>query len=68
MAQSRREQLKNFVPSYRAGYLSSGSSLLEPKDEEIIQKMEKADVQNESQAEQQGRKDGFEERDAASKK
>ena len=67
MAQSRREQLQNFAPSYRAGYLSSGGPNLNLKDEEIIQKMEKhdAEIHNERDAEECGRKDGHEEREQA---
>lgn len=64
MAQTRREQLLNFVPSYRAGYISAGGKdedLLR-HDDEIVQKMEESNVQNEAQAEIAGREDGFEHR------
>lgn len=57
-----REQLKNFIPSYRAGYLSAGGPNDTQTDDEVVQKMEEAEVFNESLAEQAGRKNGFEER------
>jgi len=63
MAQTRQEQLLNFVPSYRAGYVSAGGRDSDlHSDEAIAKKMEERDVHNESQAEQAGREDGSEQR------
>lgn len=63
-----RDQLMNFVPSYRAGYLSSGGPNRDKSDEEVLLAMELADVQDELRAEERGRKDGFNEREAAKKR
>ena len=63
MAMSEHEKLTNFIPSYRTGYISSGGPDPDKlKDEDIVERMKANNVWNESLAEQQGRKDGFEDR------
>jgi len=60
MAIPRHEQLLNFVPSYRAGYVSSGGRDEDLKDdEEVVKKMDAVNVQTEAQAEKAGRDEGF---------
>jgi len=62
-----RDKLLSFVPSYRAGYTSSGGRDVDITDQQIVQKMEAAKVWNESLAEQTGRQDGFDARENAKK-
>lgn len=65
MAQTRHDQLMNFMPSYRAGYISGGGRDEQLRDEnELMQRMEAANVQNERDAEQAGRQDGYDWRQA----
>ena len=71
MAMSRHEQLVNFAPSYRAGYVSAGGRDEDLKtDEDIVKKLEAhgEDVNDEADAERAGRDDGYADREAAKKR
>jgi len=64
-----RDKLLNFVPSYRAGYISGGGRDEDIKDDQaIVTKMEEGKVWNEALAERQGREDGFAAREEAQKR
>jgi len=59
MPAASKDQLKQFVSTYKSAFKQAGGREDEIKDEQtIIQKMEKAGVQNDQQARDAGRKDG----------
>ena len=62
MPKQTRNQLLNMVPSYRAGWVSGGAKDEDITDQDVVKKMEEADVQHEAQAEKLGREQGFEDR------